>query len=135
MNDFIAKPIEEEAVTQVFDPEQLMALCKDNESARPVLLGMVRRVTNGCHATFQAAYVAWQADQSEEACRILHTMRGSIGSIGALVFADAALKLEYAINTAESSDRAAIEILFGAARQALEDLVQQATQWLSEQDN
>ena len=118
---------------RVFDAGQLMVMCKDNESARTSLLGMISKVVNESMLKFEGAWQAWRTGQSQEAVRVLHTMRGSIGSLGAQVFADAALRLESAIKE-DSADQAAIEARFELTRSALQAMVQQATLWLAEQN-
>ena len=117
---------------RVFDADQMMALCKNSEDSRAALVGMIRNVINESLPKFQCVRQAWQVGQHQDAARILHTMRGSIGSLGAQAFADAAMKLERAINAQADMDQAQqpIEALFEVTQRALDELVQQAEVWL-----
>ncbi|HEY0845262.1 MAG TPA: CHASE domain-containing protein [Noviherbaspirillum sp.] len=156
MDDFIAKPIEVEqmlatiarhlprpattsaipapAVVRppspaVFDTTQLSALATGDPAYLAAIVGLLRRVTDKGVTDIEEARAAWQDGHAEEAARILHTMRGSIGSFGAKRFADAALSLETAIRERDATQ---VDALFPVAIGELEAATAVVSQWLEE---
>ncbi|MEN9866674.1 MAG: hypothetical protein RL748_2264, partial [Pseudomonadota bacterium] len=120
-------------LNRVFDPAQMMSLAKVNPAHRATLLGLIRKVSEESMGKFHQAQQSWQQGQASDAARLLHTMRGSIGSMGAQEFAAAALALEKAIHDQQAGDTGQIEQLFEQTRLALEVMLQQARDWLQQQ--
>jgi HPt (histidine-containing phosphotransfer) domain-containing protein len=74
------------------------------------------------------ALAAWREGRAHDAAAAMHTLRGSIGSLGAHRFAAACLALEQAL-PGEGKD--SVEALFGQVRQELAATLEAAAQWLA----
>ena len=152
MNDFVAKPIVAEqlfsAITpflrnvkppqeitppapRIFDLGELANLKQDDPGYRTMLCSLVRSMANRAPSQLDEALLAWQDGRIEDAARTLHTMRGSIGTLGAMDFADLARELELALHALET---ARIDELFAATQQQLELTVNAANAWLAEHE-
>ena len=111
----------------VFDPTKLMALAKGNPALLKTLSGVIQNMIAHAREDFDKARSNWQENEMQLAARGLHTMRGSIGTLGASNFAQATLALETAIKNAEQ-DR--IPALFEQADQQLNLTIDSVRQWL-----
>ncbi|MBI5922137.1 MAG: response regulator [Betaproteobacteria bacterium] len=81
----------------VFDPSQLLELGKVSPTVRNKLMGLIGNVVERGPGQIRDARQAWNEGRIEESARILHTMQGTVGTLGATRFAAAALNLERAI--------------------------------------
>ena len=124
MNDFIAKPIHLEqmvAVIQHYLPPApgvlplasdasdadedlpvlniaaLLQTCQRNSDLLHAITQMLRRLCATGMDTIAEIGTAWQTGDAVRAKGLLHTMRGSLGTLGALRLAKAALQLEQAM--------------------------------------
>lgn len=86
-------------------------------------------------APLDAARQSWQEGKAGDAARRLHTVRGSLGSFGLRRFAAAALATEQALGLQPAGTAAdnAIEPLFNAAAQALQEGLADMRTWLAAQ--
>lgn len=157
MNDFIAKPIDVDQMlatiarhlpaapgdsvsstvpasqaTVVFDTEQLNRLTTGDASYREAIVTLLRKMIDKGTTDLNSARAAWREGRENDAARVLHTMRGSIGSIGAKRFADVALGLENAIRDSEVES---VEPLFDTAIRELESAIEAASQWVAQHAN
>ncbi len=153
MDDFIAKPIDAEALFatvarrlsndeagaaeseaglekgtgKVFDPSQLIKLARDDAGALLVVRGVVRNMADNSLAQFADARRLWKQGKSDEAARAIHSMRGSFGTLGAVLFAAQALVLEKAIPLEEEQR---VAELFDTVEQVLIETADLARSWL-----
>jgi HPt (histidine-containing phosphotransfer) domain-containing protein len=71
---------------------------------------------------------AFEAQQPEVATRVLHTMRGSVGTLGAKVFAMQTLRAENEIRDGGAN----VDMLLTSVEQELRKTIEAAQHWLSE---
>ena len=114
---------------KAFDAGPLFELSKDNPAYRSTLLGLIGNVVERGPVQFNEARLAWNEGRIDEAARILHTLRGSVGTLGAARFAAAALELETALRTERDGP---IASLFETAQQELDETVGAARTWLEQ---
>ncbi|HAT30833.1 MAG TPA: histidine kinase, partial [Janthinobacterium sp.] len=117
----------------VFEPDQLLKYSVGDPALRASLLNLIRDLGVHSPAQMAAARAAWIDGRVGEAARLLHTMRGSIGSLGARHFAQAALVLEEALR-AEPAGPQQVTALFALAEHELLATVAAARFWLERQD-
>ena len=90
------------AVTQgpslvVFNPEPLLSSTGNNPATRAVVVGLCRELEQHGMLPLVTVQQYLQSGDTASACRLLHTLRGSLGSVGAKSFAATTLALEHAI--------------------------------------
>lgn len=112
---------------KAFDPDKLLEMSKDSPAMRNALTSLIRNVVERTPRQFHDARLAWEDGRVEEAVRLLHTMRGTVGTMGAARFAEMARELESAIQAAPESLCAK---LFDATQQALNETIAEATVFL-----
>ncbi|NHZ39450.1 response regulator [Massilia aquatica] len=109
----------------------LIDIAKGNPEHLAAVANLVRRVVGEGHQQFDQARVHWDAGRDGEAARVLHTLRGGIGSVGAKRFAAASLELEQSLKGEPGGDTAA---LFLQAARELDAAVEAGRAWLAQQD-
>lgn len=114
----------------VFDAGPLLEMSKSNPVARETLLGLIRNFVERSPVQFADARTAWRDGRTEEAARTVHTMRGSIGTLGARRFANATHDLEAAIRAGQAELAGG---LFDHAEQELATAVEAAKRLLAQQ--
>ncbi|MBI3228978.1 MAG: response regulator [Burkholderiales bacterium] len=154
MNDFIAKPISANILlttilphlrsrkpsvvppplattaSRSFDLGQLVNLKENDPTYRAMLCNLVKNMVTRAPQQMEEALLAWQDGRIEDAARVMHTMRGSIGTLGAVDFAAAARALELALHALDTED---IARLFDATNHELRSTISAAESWLSQQ--
>ncbi|MBC3907983.1 response regulator [Undibacterium umbellatum] len=115
-----------------FDPAKLMALAKGNPALIKTLSGVIQNMMNHASDDFALAISHWQQGDTQQAARGLHTLRGSIGTLGAKDFAQAALALENAI---VQQDQARLPELLKVAQAQLQLTIDSVQAWLQAQNN
>jgi HPt (histidine-containing phosphotransfer) domain-containing protein len=120
------EPMAQEGILEL---DSLLKLSASGPAQRTKLVELIRSTSEHAGRKFQLARSAWQAGNTGAAARALHGLRGSIGSLGARRFADAALILETAL--LDANDASAAE-LFDAAEHELTVTVAAAAAWLAE---
>ncbi|GGY73957.1 hypothetical protein GCM10011613_19090 [Cellvibrio zantedeschiae] len=160
MNDLIAKPIDveqmlatinrflpessglvrasatsvesfpEDDTKDIFDVTQLLSMVANNPAHREKTIGLIRSLVENTSHSMKKVQQARQQHNLEEVARSLHTMRGSIGTLGANRFAAAAKELESAI---KSGDIKELDILFSAVERELTATLTAARAWLARQ--
>ncbi|BEV73142.1 hypothetical protein THUN1379_26240 [Paludibacterium sp. THUN1379] len=156
MNDFVAKPIHagnlltclarylplaaqqdlsSAPVPQtlpVFDLQTLLSVGQDNPVYRQSLHGLISQTLASAEAQFDEAQQAWQQGRLPDAGRILHTLRGSLGTLGAQDFGRCSLALEKVLRGSEEGD---VAHLFAEAGASLAQTLLYGRQWLARQSS
>lgn len=122
-------PTPDDRIAPRFDPRWLHALTKGNTTHRNTLLGFLKKLIERGTVPVQEAQIAWNNGDHAEAARLLHKMRGTIGTLGAKRFAGLTLEIEKAIH---ENNRVAVEAMFGIVEQELAAMIAEAGKWLSE---
>jgi two-component system sensor histidine kinase/response regulator len=112
---------------QYFDPNKFMAFCEGNPSYRATFIGLIRNMVSKSKPQFDQAFQDWQADKLDDAARAFHTMRGSLGTLGAVAFVGVSLKLEEAIKL---NNVANAELFFVEVGNVLDLTIKEAQAWL-----
>ncbi|WP_170305889.1 Hpt domain-containing protein [Pseudoduganella ginsengisoli] len=112
----------------VFDVERLMAAAAAQPVQREALLALMDKVCSVAARDLEAAWVAWREGQLSESAARIHSLRGTIGTLGATVFSDTSRVLEAAVK-----DGRATQPQFDQARQQLLASVDAALAWLARQ--
>ncbi|TWI67296.1 PAS domain S-box-containing protein [Pseudoduganella lurida] len=154
MNDFIPKPIDVEqmmtrllenlrqapgaaapapaaAPAQRFNVERLAALSARDPAQRQSLVTLVARMAREAPAELMRARQSFGDGDGAAAGKILHGLRGSVGSLGARAFAAATIELETALREARHDDAMR---LFDTASRELEGTTSAARAWLAGQE-
>ncbi|MES2130570.1 MAG: CHASE domain-containing protein [Pseudomonadota bacterium] len=113
----------------VFDVSVLMGIAKGNPAYIETITSLIRKTVAAGDAQLEEAWRLWRAGQPEAAGRIFHTLRGSVGTLGARRFADASMALETALRAKEASR---VEQCFGPARSEFAATIEAARAWLAE---
>ena len=115
-------------VAGVFDVERLMAAATAQPAQREALLALMDKVCVTALREFEGARAAWGGGQPQQAAALVHALRGSIGTLGASIFAATSRELEAAV-----LEGAAAEALFDRAQRDLQASVDTALAWLARQ--
>jgi len=149
MNDLIAKPIEVDEMLAtiarhapqraapaaevaqappslpVLNLAPLVDIAKGNPQHLAAVAKLVRRMVGDSEQQFAEAVRHWKEGHATVAARMLHSLRGGVGSVGAKRFASTCLALEHAIR--EQGDAAE---LFEQAGIELDEAMAEARVWL-----
>jgi PAS domain S-box-containing protein len=109
--------------------EPLLAVSRGNPQQLAGFARLLSQATTRAEAEFAAAQAHFSSGRGEEAARVLHGMRGGIGSLGAKRFAAASLRLEQAI---KAGDAGAVA-MFAAVQADLAAAMDAARAWLATQ--
>ncbi|MEJ7747568.1 MAG: response regulator, partial [Luteimonas sp.] len=115
----------------IFNISSLVSMSANNPAQRDRLVSLIRNMVNRCPQEMHHARTAWRDAQMELAARLVHGMRGSVGTVGAKRFVTATLALEQAI---PADDGAVVEALFDQAEKELRATMAAATDWLADTD-
>lgn len=118
----------QEFIPGVFDVARLMAAAAAQPGQREALLALMDKVCGSARSDMDGAFDAWRAGQPQEAARLIHGLRGSIGTLGASVFSATSRELESAVREGRVADP-----LFDRARGELQASVEAALAWLAHQ--
>ena len=105
---------------KVFDPGPLLEMSKVSPAVRNTLLELIGNIVDHAPVQLRDARQAWDQGQGEEAAKVLHTMRGTVGTLGATRFAAAARELESALR---AGNRGLVAELFHATERELAETV------------
>jgi len=78
----------------IFNVDQLFSMVAGNSAQIEKTISLIRNLVNSSVASMEKVELALQEKRYEDMARLLHTMRGSIGTLGAKRFADASRVLE-----------------------------------------
>lgn len=115
-------------IAGVFDVERLMAAAAAQPAQRAALLALMDKVCRAAPDEWEEAVAAWRAGQPEQAAARIHSLRGSIGTLGASIFSATSRELEAALREGRATPA-----LFERARQELHAAVAAAQAWLAGQ--
>jgi len=114
----------------IFNVDQLMAMMAGKNANIQKTLTLIGNLADSSQKSIEKVRDALQEGRYTDMATMLHTMRGSIGTLGAKHFAEAARELELAI---PNKDLAEIEVLFTAVEKELAATLLAARAWLAEQ--
>ncbi|RZT10441.1 Hpt domain-containing protein [Duganella sp. CF402] len=123
MTEVSPSPAEE----TIFSVDTLIKYMGNDDKALAVVAKIVRDACAPRMAPFELAGAALREQRLTEAGKIFHSLRGSIGTLGAKRLVSASLKLEKAI--AEQSQEA-IPALFAALESEYQLVLRDAEAWL-----
>jgi HPt (histidine-containing phosphotransfer) domain-containing protein len=112
----------------VFDVGRLMAASAASAGQREALLTLMDRVCGMALHDLDAAWSACREGRAAQGAAAIHALRGSIGTLGATVFAATSRELEAAVRNGQPA-----EALYERARRELQATVAAATAWLADQ--
>lgn len=114
----------------MFNAQSIMAVAKDTPQSRTKMLLLIRRLLERCPSQLQEAVQAWRDAQHQEAGRLFHSLRGSVGSLGAEQVAATLLLIEQAIR---ESDWDKVDPLLLQVEQELTQTYTVAQVWLDQE--
>ncbi|RYY76404.1 MAG: PAS domain-containing hybrid sensor histidine kinase/response regulator [Gammaproteobacteria bacterium] len=85
------------SLPDVFNVDKLFAMVAGNNEQKQKTTQLIRNLIDSSAASMEKVNLAFDKKQYEEAAHLLHTMRGSIGVLGAKRFVEASRELELAI--------------------------------------
>ena len=110
----------------VFDLSALETITRCNPVQRQALIRLVAELVAKSAAELSQAHALCTAGEERPALKMLHTLRGSVGNLGARRFADATILIEHAIQ----KNAPGIAGFFEAAGVELADTLSIAEIWL-----
>ena len=117
------------ATLPVLGIEPLVALARGDRERLGGVAHLLQRVVDDAGREFAQARASWRDGDDEAASRLLHALRGGVGSIGAKRFAQASQALEQEIRAARP--RQQLEHSFSATGVELEAALEAARAWLA----
>ena len=117
------------AALPVLGIEPLVALARGNRERLGGVAVLLQRVVDDAGREFAQALACWREGDGESAARLLHALRGGVGSIGAKRFAQATQALEQEIKAAHAREQ--VERAFREAGAELDTAVDAARAWLA----
>lgn len=124
-------PVAQFAGDGVFTVETLLKYMGDDASGRAIVVKIVRDAIAGGDQPLQQLAELFQTGRHADAARMLHGLRGSVGTLGAKRFVDAALAAELAIAENRLDE---LPALVAAVDSIFRLVLQQATAWLAAED-
>jgi hypothetical protein len=111
----------------IFSVDVLLKYMGNDDKALGIVSKIVRDACAPGMAPFELAGAALREQRLADAGKIFHTLRGSIGTLGAKRLVSASLKLELAIAEQRSEQ---IPSLFAALESEYQLVLRQADEWL-----
>ncbi len=111
----------------IFDPRSLEMLGKSDPKNMQKILTSVAAVIENASEQRRQVKAALDEQRFDDAARLLHTMRGSVGTLGAKVFAELSLKAEIEIR---EGDKKNVDGLLLKVDEALQKTINAARHWL-----
>jgi signal transduction histidine kinase/DNA-binding response OmpR family regulator/HPt (histidine-containing phosphotransfer) domain-containing protein len=130
-NDAQAAPPEQVHAEQVFSMDSLMRVMGQDQKGRAVMFRMVRGALEGGTQPMDDADLAVREGRPGEAARILHSLRGAVGVLGARRLVKATLEAESAIRAGAPDT---LPDLLATVRFELEQVLAQGRRWLEQED-
>ncbi len=130
-NDARATPPEPAPTEQVFSMDSLMRVMGKDQKGRAVMFKMVRGALEGGMQPMDDADAALREGRPGEAARILHSLRGAVGVLGAKRLVKATLDAESAIRAGNPDT---LPGLLATVRWELEQVLAQGKRWLEQED-
>ncbi|MFZ6844565.1 Hpt domain-containing protein [Undibacterium sp. RuTC16W] len=110
----------------VIDIVRLEAMCIAHESFRTAVDGMIQKLIDRGLTPVEEARHAWSSGYRDDVIAIFHTLRGTLGTLGATDFQNAARQIELAIQDGQDQQMSA---LLDTAAQCLHIVIEAAIQW------
>ncbi|MFZ6812845.1 Hpt domain-containing protein [Undibacterium sp. Rencai35W] len=110
----------------VIDIVRLEAMCVAHESFRTAVDGMMQRLIDRGLAPIEEARYAWSSGYRDDVKATFHTLRGTLGTLGATDFQNAAYQIEMAIQDGQDQQ---MPVLLDTAAQCLQVVINAARQW------
>lgn len=123
MSDFISAATDE----TVFNVDTMLKYMGNDAKALAVVTKIVGDAIAPGRAQLEQAGAAIAGGRFDDACRIFHVMRGTVGSLGAKRFVQAALALELALRERRAEQ---FDTLLSALAAQYQLVHEQATAWL-----
>jgi PAS domain S-box-containing protein len=114
-----------ESVSSIFNPGQLLKLTSDEKQDKAKLL--ISNLLSSSQLKFQLMMKNIADGNFEEAVVLLHTLRGSLGTLGTKMFSQSALQLEQQLKI----DVTNIAELVKKVERDFRDVTSEATSWLA----
>lgn len=121
------------APASCFDVEQLLAICEGDPDCTAATLEVIARILDDGRPSYAAARAAWQAGNAEEAGQRLHTLRGTVGALGAERFVGAVRAIEQALKQQPAAAPALLAQRFEEAQSELDAALAAGSAWLAQQ--
>ncbi len=115
---------------EIFNVDQLFSMIAGDISRRANTVELIRKLVNNSNQSVGKVSQMWRDGQQQDMAAVLHTMRGSIGMLGAKRFMAVAHELEFAL---PDNDVTRIEKLITRVEDELKILIAAAQQWLTAQ--
>jgi PAS domain S-box-containing protein len=112
----------------ILNMDQLTALASGNSGFESTIVGLVEGIVGKGIAPLEEARRAWAAEEENACAKVLHRLRGEIGSLGAERLVDAAAVCEQAIKRGQ---RERIPVLLEQVEAELRLALAQARSWLA----
>ncbi|KRB79116.1 Hpt domain-containing protein [Noviherbaspirillum sp. Root189] len=113
----------------VFNPEELISLIAADPAYREIVLTLLTTIVENGTQPLDESWQAWRDGRTVDAARLLHKVRGSLGSFGLKRFSAIALELELTL----SHDPATVTQLFTDTRAELQAAIDAIRSWLKGQ--
>ncbi|MFZ6674681.1 Hpt domain-containing protein [Undibacterium sp. Xuan67W] len=110
----------------VFDVARLDAMCVAHASFRIAIDGLVQKVIDRGLTPIDEARDAWSSGRGDEVRTLFHTLRGTLGILGAIDFQNAARQIETAIQDRRDEQ---VQDLLEIVKQRLQEVIESARQW------
>ncbi len=107
---------------------QWLVIADNNAEHVAKMVKLIRKTIDSAMVCIDQARRAWHEERREDAAHIFHTMRGSVGTLGAKRFVNASYAIEKALL---ENDVMHIPALFEQVEQELVALVSAAETWLA----
>lgn len=131
-NDAYAAPPDQVPADQVFSMESLMRVMGKDQKGRAVMFQMVRGALDGGMRPMDDADAALCAGRYGDASRILHSLRGAVGVLGAKRLVKATLDAELAIRAGNHDN---LPGMLAAVRAELQQVLAHGRRWLEQEDH
>jgi two-component system, sensor histidine kinase and response regulator len=112
----------------VFDVERLMVAAAAQPAQRDALLALIGTVCGTAPRDLERAWSAWREGQRQQSATLIHSLRGSIGTLGAGIFSATSRELEAAVKEGLAAGH-----LFQRAQAELQATVDAALAWQARQ--
>jgi len=117
----------------VFEPEKILAFARGKASRVNEITRMIGNIIERGEQPIDDVRVALAENRVKDAARMLHTLKGSVGSFGATRLAAAAEKAERAVLDKQGGDKQAIDAQLIAVTLELNATIDAARVWLAAQ--
>ena len=125
----MSAPVLPGSAETVFSVDTLLKYMGDDDNARAIVAKLVRDPCAPAMTPLTQAGLAIAEHRLADAGRIFHSLRGSIGTLGAKRLVTASMALEVALAEQRQADLAP---LFAAVEHEYRQVLEQAQAWLSD---